>query len=46
MTQDNNDPTHRTVKRTHPLGHCQECGEPLRFTPCLNCSALLEERHA
>lgn len=22
---------------TYPLGHCTNCGEPLRFCPCLNC---------
>jgi hypothetical protein len=26
--------------RVHPEGHCQDCGEPLRFVPCLNCAAL------
>lgn len=23
--------------RTHPKGHCPECGEPLRHRECLNC---------
>ncbi len=26
--------------RRYPRGHCQECGEPLRFEPCLNCIEL------
>lgn len=24
----------------HPIGHCQDCGEPLRIEPCLNCRLL------
>lgn len=24
----------------YPLGHCFECGEPLRFAVCLNCRDL------
>jgi hypothetical protein len=32
---DHSTPTDRTV--THPRGHCDDCGEPLTFTPCLNC---------
>ncbi|WP_306061705.1 hypothetical protein [Natronococcus wangiae] len=33
-------------RRVHPKGHCQSCGEPLRFVPCLNCSALRELKEA
>lgn len=33
MTTD--DPDDRV--RTHPLGACTNCGEPLTFCPCLNC---------
>ena len=24
----------------YPLGHCSECGEPERFSQCLNCVDL------
>jgi hypothetical protein len=29
-----------TADVTHPIGHCQTCGEPLKFVPCLNCQDL------
>lgn len=30
--------------RTHPLGRCTKCGEPLRLAPCLNCGHPNPER--
>jgi hypothetical protein len=30
----------RSGGTSHPLGHCDDCGEALILRPCLNCAEL------